>query len=215
MARIGRLRASARRARLSSNASRLGSVGPSCVVAVVRAVGRRVEVRAAGQADAVEAIEQRREVIGADRREHDGDRPGGVERPQIGHPERHLGVRRLTVPARRRQRAGTQLRGGDADQRPHVPIIGRSWRMLHPPMVQVFRRANSPDGRVASALLSSEGAMSSQYIYTMYKLSRTHPPDKTVLKDIIAQLLPRGQDRCPRPQRNGQVHPAANHGGDR
>src|SRR4051794_1595213 len=34
------------------------------------------------------------------------------------------------------------------------------------------------------------GAMSSQYIYTMYKLSRVHPPDKTVLKDISLSFYP-------------------------
>jgi len=33
-------------------------------------------------------------------------------------------------------------------------------------------------------------AMSSQYIFTMYKLSRTHPPDKQVLKDISLSFLP-------------------------
>src|SRR4029450_9619103 len=32
--------------------------------------------------------------------------------------------------------------------------------------------------------------MSSSYIYTMYKLSRTHPPDKTVLKDISLSFFP-------------------------
>src|ERR671919_618557 len=32
--------------------------------------------------------------------------------------------------------------------------------------------------------------MSSQYIFTMYKLSRTHPPDKQVLKDISLSFLP-------------------------
>jgi energy-dependent translational throttle protein EttA len=35
-----------------------------------------------------------------------------------------------------------------------------------------------------------QGAMSSQYIYTMYKLSRVHPPDKTVLKDISLSFYP-------------------------
>src|SRR3954465_6757841 len=35
------------------------------------------------------------------------------------------------------------------------------------------------------------GAMSSgEYIYTMYKLSRVHPPDKTVLKDISLSFYP-------------------------
>jgi sulfate-transporting ATPase len=32
--------------------------------------------------------------------------------------------------------------------------------------------------------------MSSQYIYTMYKLSRVHPPDKTVLKEISLSFYP-------------------------
>jgi len=32
--------------------------------------------------------------------------------------------------------------------------------------------------------------MSSQHIFTMYKLSRTHPPDKQVLKDISLSFLP-------------------------
>src|SRR3954463_7446797 len=34
------------------------------------------------------------------------------------------------------------------------------------------------------------GAMSSQYIYTMYKLSRVHPPDKTVLRDVSLSFYP-------------------------
>src|SRR5215207_822139 len=32
--------------------------------------------------------------------------------------------------------------------------------------------------------------MSSQYIFTMYKLSRVHPPDKTVLRDISLSFFP-------------------------
>ena len=32
--------------------------------------------------------------------------------------------------------------------------------------------------------------MSSQYIFTMYKLFRTHPPDKQVLKDISLSFMP-------------------------
>src|SRR5215211_6646307 len=32
--------------------------------------------------------------------------------------------------------------------------------------------------------------MSSQYIFTMYKLSRTHPPDKRVLEDIALSFRP-------------------------
>ena len=44
------------------------------------------------------------------------------------------------------------------------------------------KRPGSP-----STLLS---LMSSQYIYSMYKLSRTHPPDKQVLKDISLSFFP-------------------------
>src|ERR671921_2272196 len=32
--------------------------------------------------------------------------------------------------------------------------------------------------------------MSSQYIYSMYKVSRTHPPDKQVLRDISLSFFP-------------------------
>src|SRR5215210_3451172 len=32
--------------------------------------------------------------------------------------------------------------------------------------------------------------MSSQYVFTMYKLSPTHPPDKQVLKDISLSFMP-------------------------
>src|SRR3954470_6340239 len=42
-----------------------------------------------------------------------------------------------------------------------------------------------PDGRIYP-----DSAMSSQYIFTMYKLSRTHPPDKQVLKDISLSFMP-------------------------
>src|ERR1051325_9147552 len=34
--------------------------------------------------------------------------------------------------------------------------------------------------------MSSQG----QYIFTMYRLSRTHPPDKQVLKDISLSFMP-------------------------
>src|SRR3954451_14314093 len=32
--------------------------------------------------------------------------------------------------------------------------------------------------------------MSAQYIFTMYKLARVHPPDKRVLEDISLSFLP-------------------------
>jgi sulfate-transporting ATPase len=42
-----------------------------------------------------------------------------------------------------------------------------------------------PQGRIYP-----DPSMSSQYIFTMYKLSRTHPPDKQVLKDISLSFMP-------------------------
>ena len=47
-----------------------------------------------------------------------------------------------------------------------------------------------PPGSDQMAAASLSAAMSSQYIFTMYKLSRTHPPDKQVLKDISLSFLP-------------------------
>ena len=42
-----------------------------------------------------------------------------------------------------------------------------------------------PQGRIYP-----DPSMSSQYIFTMYKLSRTHPPDKQVLKDVSLSFMP-------------------------
>src|SRR6186713_2078714 len=44
------------------------------------------------------------------------------------------------------------------------------------------------DGRNRATTLLDR--MSSQYIYSMYRLNRTHPPDKQVLKDISLSFLP-------------------------
>ena len=185
IARIGRPRCRASLTRLSSKASRLGSVGPSSTWRSGGAVGGRVEVGAAGEADAVEAVQQRREVVGAGRRQHHGDRAARVERAQVGHPQRHLRVRGLAVATGRREPRGAHLRGGDANEGAHPEIIDRiatfrthRWSKLS--QLGFARRSGS----------KLPGAMSSQYIYTMYKLSRTHPPDKTVLKDINLSFFP-------------------------
>ena len=49
--------------------------------------------------------------------------------------------------------------------------------------------------------------MSTQYIFTMYKLSRVHPPDKRVLEDISLSFLPGGQDRRARAERRRASRP--------
>src|SRR4029079_7791256 len=61
------------------------------------------------------------------------------------------------------------------------PICGHpTW-----PFGQIGLSSARPRG--ASILIRR---MSSQYIFTMYKLSRTHPPDKQVLKDISLSFMP-------------------------
>ena len=54
--------------------------------------------------------------------------------------------------------------------------------------------------------------MSSQYIFTMHRLSKVHPPDKTVLENITLAFYPGREDRRSRLQRRRQVHAAADHG---
>jgi energy-dependent translational throttle protein EttA len=51
-------------------------------------------------------------------------------------------------------------------------------------------QVNSHIGQTASIAFYPLDDMSSQYIYSMYKLSRTHPPDKQVLKDISLSFFP-------------------------
>ena len=80
------------------------------------AVGGGVEVRPAGEADAVEAVEQRGDPV-VQRRQHDGHAAGQLDGPHVGQPQRHLMLRRLAVPAERRKLATSHLRGGDADER--------------------------------------------------------------------------------------------------
>ena len=51
-------------------------------------------------------------------------------------------------------------------------------------------RPNCAVGYPPNGRIYPHSAMSSQYIFTMYKLSRTHPPDKQVLKDISLSFMP-------------------------
>ena len=54
--------------------------------------------------------------------------------------------------------------------------------------------------------------MAREFIFTMYKLGRFHPPDREVLEGHQPVLLPGRQDRRPRRQRRRQVVAAADHG---
>jgi sulfate-transporting ATPase len=51
-------------------------------------------------------------------------------------------------------------------------------------------RPNCAVGYPPPGRIYPDSSMSSQYIFTMYKLSRTHPPDKQVLKDISLSFMP-------------------------
>src|SRR5215203_861336 len=140
-------------------------------------VGERIEVRPAREAQAVEPLEQRIRELGVVRRQHHGQSPAGLDRAQIRHAEPELlGGSRLVAALQGPQLTQVALRREHADQRPHGSIIGKS--------------RGSPHGQTASLAVYPLAHMSSQYIYSMYKLSRTHPPDKQVLKDISLSFFP-------------------------
>ena len=81
------------------------------------AVGGRVDVRAAGQADAGQRLQQRGHQLQRQRRQHHRDRPGARERAHVGHAERQLGLRRLALGRRVGEQRAPHLGGRDADQR--------------------------------------------------------------------------------------------------
>ena len=96
-------------------------------------------------------------------------------------------LRRLAVTAQRREVAAPYLRGRHADERGHRGNVGQRAPILN-------RR------------------MSSQYVFTMYKLSRTHPAGQAGAEGHLAVLHARREDRRARPQRLRQVDAAADHG---
>ncbi len=82
------------------------------------AVGARVQVRAAGQADAPQRRQQRGDGLDRQRRQHDRDRPGSRERAHVRHAERHLVLRRLALGQRLRPLGPADLGSGHTDERP-------------------------------------------------------------------------------------------------
>src|ERR671916_1674024 len=71
---------------------------------------------------------------------------------------------------------------------------GSPWRRSVPaPLGRSSEVVTPISGRIqglSAGPIYPRSAMSSQYIFTMYKLSRTHPPDKQVLKDISLSFMP-------------------------
>jgi energy-dependent translational throttle protein EttA len=64
------------------------------------------------------------------------------------------------------------------------------WLSANPPAREMAEWLNRRHGCSPWGRIYPQSAMSSQYIFTMYKLSRTHPPDKQVLKDISLSFMP-------------------------
>ena len=94
---------------------------PELRVARRLAVAVRVDVRAARQADPAQAVQQRRDRVVAERRQHDRQAAGELDRAHVDHPERHLALRRIALGHRVGLLREPHLRGGHADQRPAHP----------------------------------------------------------------------------------------------
>jgi energy-dependent translational throttle protein EttA len=73
-----------------------------------------------------------------------------------------------------------------------TPISGRIPAMIGTRADGHTARRSRPGAHRLAARAPSypQTAMSSQYIFTMYKVSRVHPPDKTVLKDVSLSFYP-------------------------
>src|SRR6185437_14406881 len=73
-----------------------------------------------------------------------------------------------------------------------TPISGRMSTMIGTnPADHTACRSRMPGRRFATRAASyPQTEMSSQYIFTMYKVSRVHPPDKTVLRDVSLSFYP-------------------------
>src|SRR5215207_6429625 len=93
--------------------------------------------------------------------------------------------------------------GGSPWRRSVVAPLGRSSDVVTPISGCMFTRLSTNVRNSAMAARTDcassypprgriypDSAMSSQYVFTMYKLSRTHPPDKQVLKDISLSFMP-------------------------
>ena len=79
-------------------------------------VGVRLNVGAAGQAHAVDAVQQRVYRVGAERRHDHGDPAGALDRLGVQRGERDLELRRLALGPRTDVLGASKLRCGDRDQ---------------------------------------------------------------------------------------------------
>ena len=191
--RVGR----ARERELGAVDDAVGRAEP--VVAAARAVGERVEVRPAREAQAVEPLEQDLRQLGVVRRQHHGQSPAGLDRTQIRHAEPELlGGSGLVAALQGPELTQVALRREYADQRPH----GVNHR-------QIARFGTWTDGQ-------SRRLPSSPHVEPIHLFDVPAEPDASSRQagpqGHLAVVLPRRQDRRPRPQRLRQVDAAADHG---
>ncbi len=121
-------------------------------------------------------------------------RRGDVGVPALGHPP----ARKLHVALVKRrldlQEEHLLLDVEDHSRHEHNTLPSRP-RGRKPSLCLATWRAGVCNPRTCGpvawrANLISCGAMSSQYIFTMHRLSKLHPPDKTVLNDITLAFYP-------------------------
>ena len=84
------------------------------------AVGRGVQVGAAGQQQTVEPRDEQVDDLGQQRREDHGHRPRALERLRVGEAERELAHRRLGLRLPARGLGHAQLGRRETDERPEV-----------------------------------------------------------------------------------------------
>ena len=123
----------------------------------LRAVERRVDVRAAGQADAVHAVQQRLDRVRAQRRHDHGQAARALEGLEVTHPEGHLAARRVRLGGGDVDGRAAHLGRRDRDERPvggvHAPMLPRSPDAEHGPSSKArppaFDRWENPAGPTA------------------------------------------------------------------
>ena len=94
------------------------------------AVCARLDVGPAGQAQAIDAVEQGADRVRAQRRHDHRDPAGALDRLGIQRGQRHLDLRRLAMGPRAYLIGAPKLRGRDGDQgtSPHMDIYFGHWR---------------------------------------------------------------------------------------
>ena len=113
------------------------------------AVDRRVQVRAARQAQAAEPVEQGLDAVDVQRRDDHGHRAGTADRLRIGEAERELLLGRLAVGVVVDARRRAHLRGTQADDRVRGARRGDGWRAVakrgHLGLGWLYPAAGRPD----------------------------------------------------------------------